>query len=129
MTLSLSLCGAESVTLLLASGTDPSSRAGMHQIPYLSSSHYQPCIWTPKSAFKGWCVIGDGLARMRYGMKSVGCREVRKNSHTHQELGQEPGKSHPSAFTGYCSCGGVRREPACSLTRLDRRAIAPGPFG
>lgn len=40
MTLSLSLCGAESGTLLLASGTDPSSRAGMHQISYLSFSHY-----------------------------------------------------------------------------------------
>lgn len=65
MILSLSLCGAESGTLLLASGTDPSSRAGMHQIPYLSSSHYQPHIWTSRTAFYGWCIAGDGLARMR----------------------------------------------------------------
>lgn len=53
MTLSLSLCGVESGTLLLASGTAPSSRAGMHQLPYLSSSHYQPHIWTPKMCFLG----------------------------------------------------------------------------
>lgn len=53
MTMSLSLCGAQSGTLPLASGIESISRAGMHQPPYLSSSHCQPHIWTLKNCFLG----------------------------------------------------------------------------
>lgn len=51
-TLSLSLCGAERGTLLLAPGTEPCSRAGMHWLPHLPVSHHQSHTFGhQKSAF------------------------------------------------------------------------------